>query len=314
MGEDKNTPFAVRMEQEDKEKLVQLIQESGKSNKEFMNVLMSAYELNRVKVEIPEATESIKKVEELTQLINDYFVNMSKQIKITKESLNLQFTKDIGIYKEKIEVLTEENGQLESKALTLQDAFNNIYADNEELKKELLSKDALINQLQESINDKTELVEEYKGKNDMLLSNLKQYESYPEQLNTTKELLTDAQSKNLALENTIKDKDSAITKLNTTLEELKVNNEAALNELREKQVNEIENIRTNADLEKKQELLELKQQQQEKDEQLREEFNAKINEYQAKYKALLEELTNIKNSKKTTPSKSKSINSETKLK
>ena len=46
---DNNNPFSVRMESDDKEKLIELIQESGKSSKEFMGILMGAYELNKVK-------------------------------------------------------------------------------------------------------------------------------------------------------------------------------------------------------------------------------------------------------------------------
>jgi hypothetical protein len=37
---DNNNPFSVRMETDDKEKLIELIQESGKSSKEFMSILM----------------------------------------------------------------------------------------------------------------------------------------------------------------------------------------------------------------------------------------------------------------------------------
>ncbi|MBZ9607881.1 hypothetical protein G9F73_008675 [Clostridium estertheticum] len=39
------------METNDKEKLIEFIQESGKSSKEFMGILMGDYELNKVKSE-----------------------------------------------------------------------------------------------------------------------------------------------------------------------------------------------------------------------------------------------------------------------
>ena len=68
------------MESEDKEKLMELIQESGKSSKEFMGILMGAYELNKVKMDVPEVAEDLNHLEALTNQTNNVYMNMAKRI------------------------------------------------------------------------------------------------------------------------------------------------------------------------------------------------------------------------------------------
>lgn len=309
MSDEKNNPFSVRMEPEDKEKLIELIQESGRSNKDFMNALISAYELNKIKLEIPEANESIKKVEELTQLINDNFVNMSKQIKTTKESMNLQYTRDMEIYREKTESLKNENIKINEELDTLRNAYNDTFSNNEELNKHL-------SQLEEINKDKTSLVEEYKGKNDMLLSQLKQYEKYPEQLEITKKLLSDAQNKIIETENNLKIKDDNITRLTNKVNELIKEKEHDIIELKEKHNETIEELQgkhkdslkqveDKAELEKGKALLHLQLESQAKAQITQDNYNKTIGEYQQKYKALLGEIENSKaNNKKIQKAKS----------
>lgn len=323
MAEDKNTPFSVRMDTSDKEKLLKLIQESGTgSNKDFMNVLMSAYELNKVKVEVPEASESIKKVEELTQLINDYFVNMSKHIKTNKESMNLQFTKDIDVYKVRVDTLKEENSELEGKVESLQAAYNNSCNDIEESRKELESKDKLVEQLKENLEDKTTLVDQYKEKNDTLAGLVSEYKNYKVEVESYKNLLADAQTRKFELENTIKEKDFDITKLNDAVEELKIKHESELSSLKEKSVLEIDNLNSKiedvksshldtltsakekAEFEKEKALLAEDKKHQEAINKLNDEHNEKIRQllhenedYNKKVKELLDQLEESKKQK-----------------
>lgn len=75
--------------------------------------------------------------------------------------------------------------------------------------------------LNESLSDKTALVEEYKSKNDMLLSDLKEYKQYKVEMEEYKKLLADAQGKNIDKDNIIKDKDLNISELNKNVEDLK---------------------------------------------------------------------------------------------
>ena len=284
---DNNTPFSVRMDQTEKEKLFELIQESGKSNKEFMSVLLNAYELNKTKVEIPDIAKDIEGLEALTKQINEYYVNMGKRIENIKKSKDIEFTKEIEVYKNRIEVLKDDNDKLNVEYEALQQSYNSINTDTEELQKKL-------QQLQESLKDKTLLVEEYKEKNDTLTGLLNEYKQYKIAIEESKKLLEDLQNKNIELNNSAKDKDSIIEKLNGEVEKVKHDEEAKVQELNSKHSADIEAIKGKVELEKGKALLELREQYQKEHQEQQYNHNKEIQEYQSKYKELLQELEQTK--------------------
>lgn len=284
---DNNAPFSVRMEQEDKQKLLQLIQESGKSNKDFMSVLLNAYELNKTKVEIPEIAEDLKGLEALTKQINNYYVNMGKRIENIQKSKDIEFTKEVEIYKNRIEVLKADNDKLNGECEGLQQSYNNSCTDNEKLKSQL-------QQLQESLKDKTLLVEEYKEKNDTLTGLLNEYKQYKIDIEESKKLLEGLQNKNIELNNSIKDKDSIIEKLNDEVASVKNDKEKIVQDLNSKHSADIETIKEKAEIQKDKAILELKAQYQQELQELQNKYNENIQEYQSKYKQLLQELEQTK--------------------
>jgi hypothetical protein len=208
---DNNNPFAVRMETNDKEKLLELIQESGKSSKEFMGILMGAYELNKVKIDIPEVAEDINHLEALSNQINTIYVNMAKRIQTIDESKALQFDKDMEIYKSKIESLKTENQKLiidkEAMETTLEESFNI----SDELEKQ-------VKQLSEIADSNKALIQEYKEKNDTLTGLVTEYKAFKNENEAFKSLLADSNIKNIDLGNTIKTKELEVETLETKLE------------------------------------------------------------------------------------------------
>jgi Chromosome segregation ATPases len=295
---DNNAPFSVRMEQDDKEKLLQLIQESGKSNKEFMSVLLSAYELNKAKIEMPEIAKDIEGLQAVTQRINDYYVNIGKRIEDMQKSKDIEFTKELEIYKSRIETLKDENEKITSEFETVQQSYNNVSANYDDINKQLT-------QLHESLNDKTLLVEEYKEKNDTITGLLKQYEKYPEQLEATKELLAKTQARELNIKNDLDIKSRENEKLNSDIEALKQDKETAINEIKSKyeatindlnnrHSTELEAAKEKAELLKDKAILELQKESQQQIQELQQKHNAEIEQYQAKYKELLDQLEKVK--------------------
>jgi len=293
MADEKNNPFSVRMESEDKEKLLKMIQESNiGSSKEFMSVLMSAYELNKVKVEIPEASESIKKVEQLTQLINDNFVNMSKHIRTTKESMNLQFTKEIEIYKSRIETFKAENEKLKGDYQALQEVYNNTCSNVEDNKKQL-------EQLQEVQESNKALIKEYQSKIDTMAGIIEEYKGFKAENETLKISLASKQSDILIKDNIIRDRDFNITNLNKDLKvkddvtiSLKFKYESELKQVKQDNQKEIESLKKENQLNIKLASAEIKEELNNKLNQEQQKHNSDIQEYQSKYKALLEQMEN----------------------
>ena len=152
---DNNAPFSVRMESGDKEKLLELIQGSGKSNKEFMSDLLNAYELNKTKIEIPDIAKDIEGLQALTKQINEYYVNMGKRIENIRKCKDIEFTKETEVYRNRIDVLKADNDKINGDYESLQQSYNNSCNDYKKCK-------AQLDQLQENLQDKTLLVEEYK--------------------------------------------------------------------------------------------------------------------------------------------------------
>lgn len=281
-----NTPFSVRMEQEDKEKLLKLIQDSGKSNKEFMTSLINIYDLNKAKIEMPEIAQDIEGLEALTKQISDYYVNMGKRIEAIRKSKDIEFAKETEIYKDKIETLKDENNNINEKFTNIQEVYNNISSDYDKLNKQLL-------QLQESLNDKNLLVEEYKSKNDTLTDLLSEYKQYKMEIEEYKKSLEASQKQNTNLANELKEN-------NKIIENLKKDLNSKVVELGNKYKSNIEALKDRADIEKSKEILVLQKQHQEEIQKINLKNNKTIEEYQSKYKQLLEEL---EKNKKTTAHK-----------
>jgi len=88
------------------------------------------------------------------------------------------------------------------------------------------------------LKDKHLIVEEYKNKNDMLLSDLAEYKQYKDELEEYKKLLAVAQARNIDKDNIIKDNDYNINQLNKSLEKLNQDNQKELETLKkENQLN-----------------------------------------------------------------------------
>jgi chromosome segregation ATPase len=282
-----NAPFSVRMEQEDKEKLLQLIQDSGKSNKEFMTSLVSVYELNKAKVEMPEIAQDIEGLQALTKQISDYYVNMGKRIETIRKTKDIEFTKETEVYKSRIETLKDENDKVNNENMELKQAYNNVSADYEEIKKQ-------VEQLFGNLKDKTLLVEEYKQKNDTLTGLLNEYKQFKSKLEELEKLLAHAQNKNIELNNKIKENDSDIKKLSNEVTASKEHEIIAIKELNTKHSIELEGLKDKLTIEKEKEILVLQKQHQEDIEKINSKNNRTIEEYQGKYKELLEELEKFK--------------------
>lgn len=131
---------------------------------------------------MPEIAQDIEGLEALTKQISDYYLNMGKRIEVIRKSKDMEFAKETEIYKDKIETLKGENDNINEKFTSLHEVYNNISSDYDKLNKQLL-------QLQESLNDKNLLVEEYKSKNDTLTGLLSEYKQYKTEIEEYKKSL-----------------------------------------------------------------------------------------------------------------------------
>jgi hypothetical protein len=217
-----NNPFSVRMDEDEKLELLKLIQESGKGSKDFMSVLVGTYKLSKAKIEVPAIAEDIKHLEAIVTQICDIYIGMGKRITTIEETKNIQYNKDLVVYKDKIAALEENIEKANTEKTDLLNSIIKFSADQEETEKQLISLQNTVEDKNKLIEDKVKLIEEYKDKNDNLLSMLTDLKTYKEKVDTLSNLLTDNQSRNILLENEIvkinNEHENTISKINATNE------------------------------------------------------------------------------------------------
>ncbi len=275
--------FGVKMPEELKEQITNLIKESGLPGKDFMQSLINTYHIEATKKNMPQVAEDLKELQGITQRINNIYLNLGYRIdnitKVQQEETNKELNKKDSIISNLQDKITEFNLDKE----IISEKYNEIV----NLNNDYLNR---VNELTESNNHIKALIEEYKEKNDMLLGQLKDYEKYKNQIETTKELLAASQDKNITLENSIKENEFTIKKLNNEILDLKEDKEKTVQELKNKHSEEIETTKEKYQLKNDKAIIELQKQYQSNLQDLQDKYNKEIQEYQNNYKQLLEEL------------------------
>jgi len=183
--------------------------------------------------------------------------------------------------------------------------FNELKNENDVHSNELsnikIENNKQLEHLEGNLKDKNLIVEEYKNKNDMLLTDLAEHKKYKAELEEYKKLLADAQGRDIDKDNLIKDNDYNINQLNKSIEKTTQDNQKELEIL--KKENQL-NIKL-AVAEANEKLNDKLGQEQLK-------HNADIQEYHIKYKLLLEELEKKNTTPKANPKTTKKSNVVTK--
>jgi len=297
MADEKSTVLGIRLDMEERKRFDEFVGEEGKNNKDFLNTLLNLYELNKGKIKNINLVGDIDVLEGYTNKIHQAFIGIIDKLESQKDDISENSQKNLQIYKEKI-----SNLQNEIDSITLLNSMNEekliiLSNDNTSLKEQH-------NQLQESALDKLTIIKEYQGKNDTLTGILEEYKQYKVEVEQYKKSLADTQSKNIELKDSIKDKDFTVNNLRKDIVNLKEDHEKAINELtksqeqlKAKHIEDIQQLNDKASITMDKALLKLQKEQQEQLSQNQLRHNAEIQEYQSKYKSLLEELEK----KKPTP-------------
>lgn len=221
-----DTTFGVKVPEELKDEISKLMQTSGLTGKEFMQVLINAYQVEQTKIQLPEVTQDLKELQGLTQRINNIYLSLGYRIdnllKSKDTEIENQLRKKDGI----IFDFQDKFNDIDSKNQILTEAFNNCVNEKNALNEQ-------VNQLTNMYNDNKSLVEEYKSKNDMLTGLLSKYEKYSEEFDDLNIKLKEAENKNFELEKNISFKVDEITRIKDTMEHLKEEQAAEMSRLRE---------------------------------------------------------------------------------
>jgi len=278
----KNVVTSYRLSEDTKGKLQQQLKDLGLTQEQYFNKVVSLMELENVKKNSFLSKDTTIIQSNLDAILNSF-------INISDNSNNLINNKDLELEEEKVKyknmLLSKENSITEAKQEFQQnyENLNLLKIENEDHKSELLNirveYNKQLEQMESNLIDKASLINEYKIKNDDLLSIVSEYKRYKPEVEEYKKLLSDAQTKNISTNDIIKNKDLSINELTRSIEKLNQDNQKEMISL--KKENTL-NIRL-AVAEVKEDLnnkLNLDQQK----------HNAEIEEYQIKYKTLLGEL------------------------
>jgi len=290
MADEKSTVLGIRLDTEERKRFDGFVSEEGKNNKDFLNTLLNLYELNKGKVKNINLVGDIDVLEGYTNKIHQAFINIIDKLESQKGDISENSQNNLQIYKDKVSDLQNEIDSVTLLNSTNEEKLIILSNDNISQKEQYM-------QLQESLQDKLTIIEEYKGKNDTLTGILEEYKQYRVDVEQYKRSLIDAQSINNELKGTIKDNDFTVNILNKDIEKLKQDHEKDINELTKSQeqlkykhIEDIEQLRDKSTISMAKALLKLQKEQQDQLGQEQLKHNAEIQEYQSKYKELLEEL------------------------
>ena len=164
--------WSAKIEDEQKENLQNLIDESGLSAKDFLESLISIYELNKSKVHIKEISEDITEVQQLTLRMTNIFINVAERIESIKsfaeadkiksleerQNIISTLTEKVSILNEKIKISEEEKGQVEKEHDRISVEMVNLRS----------MYDKEVNQYTEVNRNNQQLIAEYRDKIDNL--------------------------------------------------------------------------------------------------------------------------------------------------
>lgn len=278
----KNIVTSYRLSEDTKGKLQQQLKDLGLTQEQYFNKVVSLMELENVKQNSFLSKDTAILQSNLDAILNSF-------ISISDNSNNLISNKDLEVEQQNVKyknmLLTKDNEITEAKQKFKQayDNLDSLKIENENYKNELLGirteYNKQLEQLQSNLIDKTSLINEYRIKNDDLLSIVSEYKQYKPQVEEYKKLLSDAQTKNISINDIIKNKDLSINELTKSIEKLNRDNQKEM--MSQKKENELNKELAVAEV--KEELNNRLNQDQQK-------HNAEIEEYQTKYKTLLGEL------------------------
>jgi hypothetical protein len=295
---DENKVLGIRLDAEERKRFDEFVSEEGKNNKDFLNTLLNLYELNKGKVKNINLVGDIETLESYTSKIQQTFINIIDKLENQKGDITEHSQKDLQIYKDKVNNLEFELDTVKLLNSTRQKELTNVNSDNVTLKEQYI-------QLQDSLQDKLTIIKEYQGKNDTLAGLVNEYKSAKAENVELKDSLNKSNLTNLQVNNEniaqgreIDQLKNNVTELSSKIEALKSEHKSYIDEVTEKSevilkkaIQDTERVK-NAEM--RESILKIKEEQQEKIQAVQNENAIKINEYQDKYKSLLEELEHFK--------------------
>lgn len=252
--------FGVKVSEEMKNELSQLMKEHTLSGKEFMSMLLASYKLDQAREESQLFESDLAELQQLIKRISGLFINITEKSKISYKEEQEALEKVIAAQKEEKETLVKEKNVLE-------EALQKVKVKEVEWQEKLAEKDEIIKErTKERDLQKTQL------ENNLLL-----HQKFEEEVQRLQEVIEGYKR----LEVEIEERNEEITKLKNRNDEMASENWFLQREVEKQQKEkeqmtdkhniELTNLKSQFELQLKNELLEQKIKQSELIQDLKEE-------------------------------------------
>ncbi|MDU4891837.1 MAG: hypothetical protein E6344_14120 [Clostridium sp.] len=175
--------LSVRINEEVKEKFIKLAEEQGVNNKEFLDLIIKSYEMNKVTADVDFVRNDIEELQAIVKRVVDIYINIIDKSKLRTTELINNFNLSIGEEKEKTEGFTLE--------------ISNMKKQLEELKSENKDLKNSGKELQVALSKEKEAIKESRDMNSILKEKLTDFNRYKEENENLKKNAT-ASEKELA--------------------------------------------------------------------------------------------------------------------
>lgn len=248
-----DSTWSVRLDDDTKQDITNLLNSSGEQGKEFVQSLITAYKIKKAEESQPLASQDLKDLQMYLTGIQNVYYNLSMRIDTKLK------TKD----SECKEILTQKDIELNNVSAHITELEENI----QKLKEDLQNNNGIIDEQNSKINEfestndiQKELINEYKNKNKNLEQMLNEYKTCETELENLKEELITEKNSKIAIK---KQKEEAIE---------------AYDKFKIKYNEDIQKVKDECQIESKQEILDIQKKHQEEINELHAYYNKQIQE------------------------------------
>lgn len=115
-----DTVLSVRIDEELKNRFIELAQENGVNNKDLMQLMLTQFELGQISSGSNQYAQDIDELQRLTKRMADIYINMVERSQLRELEIKNQENHQLHEQKEEIERLREQLSELEEKEKLIQ--------------------------------------------------------------------------------------------------------------------------------------------------------------------------------------------------
>lgn len=217
--------LSVRINEEVKEKFIKFAEEQGVNNKEFLDLIIKNYEMNKASADIDFVKNDIEELQSIVKRVIDIYINIIDKSKLRTTELINNFNLSLSEEKEKTESFNMEIS-------TLKKQLEDLKSENKELKNSN-------KELQTSLSKEKEAIKESREMNTILKEKLTDFNKYKEEneilkkdtLNSDK-LLKELQGELYDIQQAFEKCSTENQSLKNKMDEITKKNEVQIEELR----------------------------------------------------------------------------------